>query len=113
MVHKLTGDIADTSDWAHAYPGGQRRPLCLAGAGGLEQAKRVVDRHPVQRCPTSFHARGQFGLGDVLLLKNLLELERNHALEGQHFHVGKDAFPGEEIAEVTATVGILICFGFY
>jgi hypothetical protein len=31
-------------------------------------------------------------------------LERNHPLEGQHFHLGKDAFPGEEFAEVTATM---------
>ena len=49
----------------------------------------------------------------VVQLKNLLELEGNHALEGQHCHLGKDAFPGEEIAEVTATVSVLRCFCFH
>jgi hypothetical protein len=41
------------------------------------------------------------------------ELEGYHALESQHFHLGKDAFPGEEIAEVAATVGVLRCFWFH
>ena len=44
--------------------------------------------HPVQRGPAGFHARGQFGLGDVLLLEDLLELEENHALQGQRLHFG-------------------------
>ena len=60
-----------------------------------------------------FHARGQLGLGDVLLLEDLLELEGDHALERQHFHLGKDAFPGEEFAEVAAPVGVLRCFCFH
>ena len=62
--------------------------------------------------PAGLHARDQLSLGDVLLFKDLLEWEGNHALEGQHFHLGKDAFPGEEFAEVAATVGVLRCFCF-
>jgi hypothetical protein len=49
----------------------------------------------------------------VLLLEDLLELERNHALEGDHFNLGQDAFSGEEIAEVTASMGVLRCFCFH
>ena len=49
----------------------------------------------------------------MLLLEDLLELVRNHALEGQHFHIGKDAFPGEEIAEVATAVRVLRCFCFH
>ena len=49
----------------------------------------------------------------MFLLKDLLELEGNYALEGQHFHLGKDAFPGEEIAEVTATVAQSSGKGFF
>ena len=55
----------------------------------------------------------RLGLGDVFLLKDLLELEGNHALEGLRFHFGKDIFTGEEIAEVAATVGVLRCFCFH
>ncbi len=43
----------------------------------------------------------------------LLELEGNHALEGQHFHLGKDAPSREEFAEVAAAVGVLRCFCFH
>ena len=49
----------------------------------------------------------------MFLFEDLLELEGNHALEGQHFHLGKDALPGEEIAEIAATVGVLRCFCFH
>jgi hypothetical protein len=67
--------------------------LPIESGGGFSEAgdgeRRVGGiEHPVQRCPTGFHARGQFGLGDVFLLKNLLVLKGNHALEGQHFHLG-------------------------
>jgi hypothetical protein len=57
--------------------------------------------------PTGFRARGQFGIGDGFLPKDLLELKGNHALERQNFHLGENAFGGEEFAEVTAIVGIL------
>jgi hypothetical protein len=34
-------------------------------------------------------------------------VEGDHALEGRHFHFGKDAFPCEETPEVAATVGLM------
>jgi hypothetical protein len=39
-------------------------------------------------------------------------LEGNHALEGLHFLLGKEALTGEEIAEVAAPVGVWGCFCF-
>ncbi len=69
--------------------------------------------HPVQRGPAGFHAGDQFGLGQVLLPVDLLELDGHHPFERQHLHLGQDAFPGQEIAEVAATVGVLRCFWFH
>jgi hypothetical protein len=69
--------------------------------------------NPIQGRPTGFHAGGELSLGDVFLFQDLLELERHHTLEGEHFDFGTNSLIYEEVAEITSAMDVLGCFGFH
>jgi len=90
--------------------GGEFDPNALAqhlgGAlQGQQRNRRIIGiEQPFQCGATGFHPLGQLGLGQFLLLHERLELESDHALDGDGFRFRKHTFLFKKIIKTATDV---------